>query len=96
VISSVAKVPCARGQKYFTPSPTKTAVFEVKNRRKSAKIAKAEHLLFDTDTSVYFWNKIRFTVENAQSPFAEGQGVFEGGPPKLRRFYSFFRKYTHF
>jgi len=50
----VISYPAPGGKKYFTPPPTKTAVFEVKNRCKSAEIAKAEHLLFDTDTSVYF------------------------------------------
>jgi len=36
----------------FAPPPTKTAEFEVKNRRKSAEETKALHLLLVT--SVYF------------------------------------------
>jgi len=44
--SSVARVPCALGQKYCCiPAPTKAAEFEVKNRRKSAEEAIAKHLL---------------------------------------------------
>jgi len=37
----------------FMPSPTKTAEFKAKNRRKSAKVAKVKHLLFVT--SVFFF-----------------------------------------
>jgi len=52
VISGVARVPTLGNKTIFAPPPTKTAKFEVKNRRKSAKEAKALHLLFVT--SVYF------------------------------------------
>jgi len=39
-------VPCAMGQGIILrPMSTKTTEFEVKNRRKSAKEAKKEHLL---------------------------------------------------
>jgi len=40
------------GKNIFAPPPTKTVEFEVKNMRKSAEEAKAQHLLFVT--SVYF------------------------------------------
>jgi len=52
VISSVTRVPTPESKTIFAPSPTKTAEFEVKNRRKSAEKAKALHLLFVI--SVYF------------------------------------------
>jgi len=40
------RISCARGKSIFALLPTKTAEFEVKNRRKSAEEAKAERLLF--------------------------------------------------
>jgi len=44
--SGVARVPCALKHEIFLrPPSTKTAEFEVKNRRKSAKEAKSEHFL---------------------------------------------------
>jgi len=43
---------------YLVPLPTKTAEFEVKNRRKSAEKAKAEHLLLATSV-IFQSNKIR-------------------------------------
>jgi len=44
--SGVARVPCALEQEMFLrPLSTKTTEFEMKNRYKSAKEAKAEHLL---------------------------------------------------
>jgi len=52
VISGVARVLKPGNKTIFAPPPTKTAVFEVKNRRKSAEEAKALHFLFVT--SVYF------------------------------------------
>jgi len=36
---------CPGAKKIFAPPPTKIAEFEVKNRRRSAEEAKAEHLL---------------------------------------------------
>jgi len=36
----VARIPCAWGQNYFALLSTKTAAFEVRNRRKSSKEAK--------------------------------------------------------
>jgi len=45
VINGVARLPGARGKNIFAPPPTKTAWFEVKNRRKSAEEAKACCLL---------------------------------------------------
>jgi len=47
LLSGVARVPCAPGQKYFCP-PLKNAVFEVKSKRKSVKEAKAEGLIIGT------------------------------------------------
>jgi len=52
VISGIARVPTPGDKIIFAPPPTKTAEFEVNNRRKSAEEAKALHLLFVT--SVYF------------------------------------------
>jgi len=52
VISGIARVPTPGDNTIFAPLPTKTAEFEVKNRRKSAEEAKALHLQFVT--SVYF------------------------------------------
>jgi len=44
--SGVARVPCALGQEIFLrPPSTKLTEFELKNKCKSAKEAKAEHLL---------------------------------------------------
>jgi len=51
VISSVARI-LYGGKNFFALPPTKTAEFEMKNRRKSAEEAKALHLL--SVTSVYF------------------------------------------
>jgi len=52
VISGIARVPTHGDKTVFAPPPTKTAEFEVKNRRKCVEEAKALHLLFVT--SVYF------------------------------------------
>jgi len=49
VISGVARVPTPEGKTIFAPPPTKTAEFEVKNRRKSAEEAKA----LSTSTNLY-------------------------------------------
>jgi len=47
--SSVAiGCPAPGAKNVFAPPPTKTVKFEVKNKRKSAEEAKAEHLLFVT------------------------------------------------
>jgi len=44
--SGVARVPCALGQEIFLCSPsTKLTEFELKNRCKNVKEAKAKHLL---------------------------------------------------
>jgi len=44
--SGVARVPCALGQEIFLrPLSKRTTEFEVKNRCKSVKEAKTEHLL---------------------------------------------------
>jgi len=52
LISGVARVPTPGDKPIFAPPPTKTAEFEVKNKRKSAEEAKALHFLFVT--AVYF------------------------------------------
>jgi len=52
VISGIARVPTPEVKTVFAPPPTKTGEFEVKNRWKSSKEAKALHFLFVT--FVYF------------------------------------------
>jgi len=52
VISGIARVLTPGEKTIFVLPPTKTAEFEVKNKRKSAEEAKALHLL--CVTSVYF------------------------------------------
>jgi len=61
-MSGVACVPGAREQKYFCAPPTKTAEFNVKNRHKSAKKTKPEHLC--VLLLLFFGsNKVRSTLE---------------------------------
>jgi len=48
LISGIARVPTSGDKTIFALPPTKTAEFEVKNRRKSAEEAKSLHLLFVT------------------------------------------------
>jgi len=47
----------SRDKTIFAPPLTKTAEFEVKNRRKSAEEAKALHLLFVTSVYIFRSNK---------------------------------------
>jgi len=71
--SGVARVPCALGQEtFFRPPLTKTTEFEVKNRCKSAKEAKAEHLLLSF--FFFFESKRSFLLfgRSPQPPKANG------------------------
>jgi len=84
----------------------------VKNRCKSAKEAKAEHLLF-VSSVIFRWNKITFNDRNAPdeaisiggckrgalgavSQQPEADGGSEAEPRMLRRFYNFFQKINIF
>jgi len=58
----VAVHPVTEGENIFAPPPTKTAEFEVKNLRKNAEEAKAEHLLFITSV-IFRSNTMRLTLE---------------------------------
>jgi len=55
-----ARVPTPGDKTIFAPPSTKTAKFEVKNRRKSAEEAKALHLLFFLFLFIFRSNKTDF------------------------------------